>query len=118
MLPVFRALSKKIFKFSITYYIEIICHNMITQGVQKLLIRAVARRGNIGKTMKVKLLQLCFVIEDFGSIRTGIAIGNAWRLPVLRVRRDFIFDGPLVQNVANIQRLANVHPETEGFFFL
>ena len=53
--------------------------------------------------MKVELLQTRFVIEDFGSNRTGIAIGNAWRLLVLKVRRDFILDGFLIQNVANIQ---------------
>ena len=53
--------------------------------------------------MKVELLQTCFVIEDFGSNRIGIAIGNTWRLLVLKVRRDFIFDGLLIQNVANIQ---------------
>ena len=39
----------------------------------------------------------------FWSIRTSIAIGNAWRLLVLKVRRDFILDGLLVQKVANIQ---------------
>ena len=51
-------------------------------------------------------MQTCFVIEDFGSNRpgrTGIAIGNTWRLLVLKVRRDFILDGLLIQNVANIQ---------------
>ena len=34
----------------------------------------------MGKTLNVELLQHCFVIEDFGSKRTGIATGNAWRL--------------------------------------
>ena len=58
--------------------------------------------GILGKTLKVELLQNCFVIEDFGSSRTGIALGNAGRLLVLKVRRDFILDGLLVQNVANI----------------
>ena len=53
--------------------------------------------------MKVELLQNCLIIEDFGSNRTGIAIRNAWRLPILKVMRDFILDGLLVQNVANIQ---------------
>ena len=55
------------------------------------------------KTLKVKLLQTCFVIEDFGSNRTGITVENAWQLLVLKVRRDFILDGLLIQNVANIQ---------------
>ena len=59
--------------------------------------------GILGKTLKVELLQTCFVIEDFGSNRTGIAIGNAWRLLILKVRRDLILDGLLFQNVANIQ---------------
>ena len=34
----------------------------------------------MGKTLKVALLQTCYVIEDFGSKRRGIAIGNAWRI--------------------------------------
>ena len=46
----------------------------------------------MGKTLKVELLQTCFVMEYFGSNRTGIAIGNAWRLLVLKVRRDFNLD--------------------------
>ena len=33
----------------------------------------------------------------------GLAIRNAWRIFVLKVRRDFILDGLLIQNVANIQ---------------
>ena len=33
--------------------------------------------GILGKTLEVVLLRTCFVIEDFGSKRTGIAIGNA-----------------------------------------
>ena len=53
--------------------------------------------------LKVELLQTCFVIECFESNRTDIGIGNAWRLLVLEVRRDFILDGLLIQNVANIQ---------------
>ena len=76
---------------------------MATWSVQKFWIRAVARWGIMGKTLNVELLQTCFVIEDFGSNTMGIAIGNAWRLLVLKVRRDFILDGLLVQNVANIQ---------------
>ena len=47
---------------------------------RKLWIRAVARWEILGKTLKVELLQTCFVIDDFGSNRTGIAIGNAWWL--------------------------------------
>ena len=84
-------------------YIAITCHYMDTWSVHKLWIRAVARWEILGKTLKVVLLQTCFVIEDFGSNRTGIAIGNAWRLLVLKVRWDFILDGLLIQNVANIQ---------------
>ena len=76
---------------------------MVTWSVKKFWIRAVARWGIMWKTLNVELLQTCFVIEDFGSNRTSIAIGNAWRLLVLKVRRDFILDGLLVQNVANIQ---------------
>ena len=76
---------------------------MATWSVQKLCVRAVARWEILGKTLKVELLQTCFVIEDFGSNRMGIAIGNAWRLLALKVRRDFILDGLLIQNVANIQ---------------
>ena len=60
-------------------------------------------RGILGKTFKVELLQSCFVIEDSGSNRSGIAIENAWRLLVMKVRRDFVLDGLLIQNVANIQ---------------
>ena len=76
---------------------------MATWCIYELWIRAVARWAILGKTLKVQLLQTCIVIEDFGSNRTGIAIGNAWRLLVLKVRRDLILDGLLIQNVANIQ---------------
>ena len=48
---------------------------MATWSVHKLWIRAVARWDILGKTLKVELLQTCFVIEDF----------------VLKVRRDFFF---------------------------
>ena len=100
---VFWALAQKISQFYITYYIEITCHYMATWSVKKFWIRAVARWGIMWKTLKVELLQSCFVIEDFGSNRTSIALGNEWRLLVLKVRRDFILDGLLFQNVANIQ---------------
>ena len=41
----------------------------------------------MGKPLKVELLPTGFVIEDFGSNRTGIAaIGNAWRLIVLKAK--------------------------------
>ena len=59
--------------------------------------------------MKVELLQTCFVIKDFGSNRTGIAIGIAWRLPVLKVRRDLILDRLLVQNVASFFNIQSVN---------
>ena len=72
--PVFWALAQKISQFYITYYIEITCHYMATWSVQKLWIRAVARWEILGKTLKVELLQTCFVIEDFGSNRTGTGI--------------------------------------------
>ena len=101
--PVFWAPAQKSSQFSITYYIEITCHDIATWSIQILWIRAVARWGILGKTLKVELLQTCFVIEEFGSNRTGIAIGNAGRLLVLKVRRDFILDELLVQNVANSQ---------------
>ena len=87
----------------ITYYIEITCHYMATWGVQKLWIREVARWGILGKTSKVEVLQSFFVIEYFGNNRTGIAKINTWRLLLLKVRRDFIFDGLLVEIIANIQ---------------
>ena len=48
-------------------------------------------------------MQTCFEIEDFGSNRTGIALGNAGRHLVLKVLRDCILDGLLAQNVAYIQ---------------
>ena len=38
-----------------------------------------------------------------GATDLGIAVGNAWRLLVLKVRRDFILDSLLIQDVANIQ---------------
>ena len=80
---------------------------MTTWSVQKMWIRTIARWGILGKTLKVELLQTCFVIEDFGSNRTSIAIGNAWRLLVLnsKVRRNFILNGLLIQNVAKIQSI-------------
>ena len=97
--PVLWALAWKISKL----YITITCHYMVTRSVQKVWIRAVVKFGVLRKTLKVELLQTCFVIEDFGRNRTGIAIGNAWRLLVLKVRMDFILDGLRIQNVANIQ---------------
>ena len=83
---------------------------MVTWSVQKLWTRAVAMWGILEKTLKVELLETCFVIEDFGSDRTSIYIGNAWRLLVLKVRRDFILDGLLVQNVvqASMPSLVNL----------
>ena len=66
-LPVFWALAQKFSQFNITYYIEITCHYMATWSRQKLWIRVVARWGILGKTLKVELLQTCFVIKDFGS---------------------------------------------------
>ena len=102
--PVFWALAQTIPQFSITYYLEIASHYTDTWSVHKLWIRAVARWGILGKTLKVELLQTCFVkIEDFGSNRTGITMGNAGRILVLKVRRDFILDGLLVQNISSIQ---------------
>ena len=41
-----------------------------------------------GKDLESRVAPTGFVIEHFGSNRTGIAIGNAWRLLVLIVRRD------------------------------
>ena len=115
---VFWALAEKISQFYITYYIEITCHYMATWSVHKLWIRAVARWEILGKTLKVEWLQTCFVIEDFGSNRTGIAIGNAWWLLVLKVRRDFILDGLLIQNVANIQSHVSRWPSVYRDIFL
>ena len=100
---VFWDLAQKISQLYITYYIYITCHYMATWSVHKLWIRAVARGEILGKIFNVELLQTCFVIEDFGSNRTGIVLGNAWWLLVLRVRRDFILEELLIQNVANIQ---------------
>ena len=76
---------------------------MATSIIQKLWVRADARWGILVKTLKVELLQTIFVIEDFGSNKTDIIIGNAWRLLALKVRKDYILDGLLIQNVANIQ---------------
>ena len=61
-----------------------------------------------GKTFKVELLRTGFVIEAYGSNRSGRAIGEAWRLLVLKVWRGFIFDALLIQKVANIQSV-NAH---------
>ena len=63
--------------------------------------------------MKVESLRNCFVIEDFGSNRTGIAIGNAWRILVLKVGRNFILDGLPIQNVANMQRVISIIGELD-----
>ena len=56
--------------------------------------------GILGKTIKVNLLQTCFVIENFGSNRLVIAIRNAWRLLVLKIWRDFTLDRFMIQHVA------------------
>ena len=50
----------------------------------------------------VNLLCNCFVIEDFGSNRTSIAMENAWRVLALKVRRDFILDGLLDYYISKI----------------
>ena len=34
--------------------------------------------GDSGKDLESRVAQTCFVIEDFGSNRTGMAIENAW----------------------------------------
>ena len=58
--------------------------------------------GDPGKDLESRVAAnlLC---KDFGSNKTGIDIGNAWRHLILKVRRDLILDGLLIQNVANIQ---------------
>ena len=58
--------------------------------------------GDPGKYLESRVVAILLCNEDFGCNRTGIAIGNAWRLLVLKVRRDFILDGLLIQNVANM----------------
>ena len=60
-------------------------------------------QGDPGKDLESRVLQICFVIEDFGINRTGIAIGNARRLFVLKVWRYFILDGLLIQNDATFK---------------
>ena len=72
-------------------------------GRTEIVNQSSCKVGVLGKTLKVELLQTCFVIEDFGSSRVGIAIRNTLRLFVLKIRRDFILDGLLVQSAANIQ---------------
>ena len=66
-------------------------------------ITAGTRCGILRKTIEVYLLQTCFVVDNFGSNRTGIAIWNAWRLLVLKIWRDFTLDRFLIQHVAYIQ---------------
>ena len=46
---------------------------------------------------------LTFVIKNFGSNWTSIAIGNAWWLLVLKVWGNITLDGFLIQNIAEIQ---------------
>ena len=50
---------------------------------------------------KSSCCKLALLLKIFEA--TELAIGNAWRLLILKVRRDFILDGLLIQNVANIQ---------------
>ena len=94
---------------SVQYYVLYWDHLSLYGHLERkeILNPSSCKVGIMWKTLKVELLQTCFVIEDFGSNRTSIAIGNAWRLLVLKVRRDFILDGLLVQNVANIIQSVN-----------
>ena len=47
---------------------------MATWSIKKLRARAGTRLGILTKTLEVDLLQTCFVVENFGSNRTSIAI--------------------------------------------
>ena len=55
--------------------------------------------GILRKTLEVELLQTCFVVENFGSNQTCIAIRNAWRLLVFKVWRNITLDGFLIQDI-------------------
>ena len=72
--PVFLALAPKISQFYITYYIEITCHFRNWSPVTTEIVNQSSCKG----------------MGILGSNRMGIAIGNAWRLLVLKVRRDLL----------------------------
>ena len=57
---------------------------MATWSIKKLRARAGTRLGILRKTLEVDLLQTSFVVENFGSNRTSIAIRNAWRLLIFK----------------------------------
>ena len=59
--------------------------------------------GDAGKDFEVGLLQTSFIIKYFGSNWASIAIGNAWRLIVLKVWGIMTLDWFLIQNFAEIQ---------------
>ena len=52
------------------------------------------------KTLEVDLLKTCFVVENFGSNRTSIALRNAWGLLIFKVWRNITLDGFLIQDIA------------------
>ena len=55
--------------------------------------------------MEVELLQTSFVVDNFGSNRTCIAIRNAWRLLVLKVWRNITLDDFFIQDIAYVQNV-------------
>ena len=73
------------------------------------------------KTFEMKLLQICFVIEDFGSNLTVITRRNGWRFLVLKIWSDFDLDGFFYSKCfLNSQHQClnwRRHSETGGAFF-
>ena len=73
---------------------------MATRGIKKHRVRTGTRSGIMRKILEVDLLQTCFVVENFGSNRTCIAIRNAYRLLIFKVWRNITLDGFLIQDIA------------------
>ena len=73
---------------------------MATWSITKLRARAGTSYGILRKTLEVDLLQTCFVVENFGSNWTCIAIRNAWRLLIFKVWRNITLDGFFIQDIA------------------
>ena len=104
--PVFRFFAKKISQFCITFYIEIACHYIATWSERKCESEQLQGGGSLERPWKSRCCNLALQLKiHVGSNIMGITIWNECRLLVMKVQRDFILDGLLIQTVAYIQRV-------------
>ena len=98
---------------------------MSTCSVQKLRVKAGPKCGIFGKTMKVYLLQICFVLEIFGNNWTSIALRIASRLFLWQYGEIFVWTDFLFKMLLSVNAFIKLHshqtadqPTTNGDQFL